>query len=398
MRIYLDNGSTTILAPEVKESMSPYLDEDYGNASSLHQWGRDARDAIESARKKIADQINADPTEIIFTSGGTESNNLTLKGLSYSYPDKKHIIISAIEHDCILNASKWLKQQGYDLTVLPVDSTGIVDPQVLSEAIRDDTLVVSIMHANNEIGTILPIDEYGKICRENGTFFHTDACQSFTKVPIDVKEMNIDLMTLNAHKIHGPKGVGALYLRKGVKITPLSHGGGHEFKKRSGTENVPGIVGFATASTLLTEEDKTRMTELRDYLIEELLKIPETQLNGHKTKRLCNNANIGFHFIEGESLLMFLDMKGIAVSTGSACSSSSLEPSHVLIAIGLRHEVAHGAIRFTLSKYTTKDEIDFTIDSVKDAVEKLRKISPLKTYDDYKIVYSEDDHEQGHEH
>ncbi len=386
MRVYLDNGATTKLAPEIKGEMEPYFNEKYGNASSLHRWGREARDAIEESRKTIADSINASPNEIIFTSGGTESNNFALKGAAFT-KKQGHIIISAIEHDCVLNASRWLEKQGFDLTILPVDKYGIVDPKKLEAAIRKDTIIVSIMHANNEIGTILPIGEYGMICRKKGVLFHTDACQSFTKTELDVKRINLDLVTLNAHKMHGPKGVGALYIRKGVKITPLAHGGGHEFKMRSGTENVPGIVGFAAAAKLLNEKDINKMAELRDYLKTELLKIPKTHLNGHPDKRLCNNVNISFHFIEGESLLMHLDMKGIAVSTGSACSSHTLEPSHVLLAIGLKHEVAHGTIRFTLSKYTTKEELDYTIKHVKETVAELRKISPLKNDKDYNLSY-----------
>ncbi|MBU0758111.1 MAG: cysteine desulfurase NifS [Nanoarchaeota archaeon] len=387
MQIYLDNGATTKLAKEVKKAMEPYLDEMYGNASSLHKWGREARKAIEKSRETIAKSINADAGEIIFTSGGTESNNLAIKGAAFAQKDgKNHLIISKIEHDCVLNSSKWLEKQGFSVTYLDVDKYGIVNPKELQNAITDKTFLVSIMHANNEIGTILPIEKYGKICREKGVLFHTDACQSFTKVPIDVKVMNIDLMTLNAHKIHGPKGVGALYIRNGVKLIPWQHGGGHEFGKRSGTENVSGIVGFAESVNLLTKEEKDKMTELRDYLTAELLKLPETHLNGHPKERLSNNVNISFHFIEGESLLMHLDMRGIAVSTGSACSSHSLEPSHVLLAIGLKHEVAHGSIRFTLSRYTTKEEIDYTIKQVNEVVGILREMSPMKKGMKYDVV------------
>ncbi|MFH0875739.1 MAG: cysteine desulfurase NifS [archaeon] len=396
MNVYLDNGATTKLAKEVLEEMIPYFSEKYGNASSLHKFGRDARDAIEEARLAIARSINANPSEIVFTSGGTESNNLAIKGAALSNKEKNHIIISRIEHDCVLNATKWLSKNGFEITMLDVDKYGIVEPKTLLKAIKPNTLLVSIMHANNEIGTILPIEEYGKICRKKGVLFHTDACQSFSKVPIDVKSMNIDMMTLNAHKIHGPKGVGALYVRKGIKLTPLSHGGGHEFNKRSGTENISGIVGFAKSATLLKKEEIEKMKKQRDYLISELLKIPDTHLNGHQSKRICNNVSISFHFIEGESLLMHLDMKGIAVSTGSACSSHSLEPSHVLLSIGLKHEVAHGTIRFTLSKYTTQEEIDYTIKSVKEAVKVLREMSPLRKGVDYTTDYKED-HDHGHD-
>jgi cysteine desulfurase len=395
--VYLDNGATTMLAKEVLDEMRPYFDEKYGNASSLHAWGREARAAIENARAIIARSINAEPDEIVFTSGGTESNNFAIKGVAFANREKgNEILISGVEHDCVMNASKWLKDMGFEVRLLPVDKYGAVEPKVLEKAITKKTILVSIMHANNEIGTILPIGEYGKICRQKGVYFHTDACQSYTKVPIDVKQMELDLVTINAHKIHGPKGVGALYVRKGVRIEPLLSGGGQEYKKRSGTENVPGIVGFGKSVTLLKKEDIRRMSELRDMLIKELLKIPETHLNGPPgDKRLPNNASISFHFIEGEGLLMLLDMAGIAVSTGSACSSHNLEPSHVLLAIGLKHEVAHGTIRFSLSKYTTKEEIEYTISKVKGAVERLREMSPLKAGVDYKTDYKEE-HEHGH--
>jgi cysteine desulfurase len=399
MRVYLDNGATTMLAREVLDEMRPYFDERYGNASSMHAWGREAKDAIEKARAIIAKSINAEPSEIVFTSGGTESNNSAIKGVAFANKEKgNEILISAVEHDCVLNSSKWLKALGFELKILPVNQKGIVEPKVLEKALSNKTILVSIMHANNEIGTVLPIGEYGRICRRVGVYFHTDACQSYTKVPIDVKAMNLDLVTINAHKIHGPKGVGALYVRKGVKLDPLLSGGGQESKKRSGTENVPGIVGFGRSVTLLTKEDMKRMSMLRDRLIKELLKIPETHLNGPTGEgRLCNNASISFHFIEGEGLLMLLDMEGIAVSTGSACSSNSLEPSHVLLAIGLKHEIAHGTIRFSLSKYTTEEEIDYTIKKVGAAVERLRLMSPLKEGMEYKTDYKEE-HDHGHSH
>jgi cysteine desulfurase len=399
MSVYLDNGATTMLAREVLDEMRPYFDEKYGNASSMHAWGRDAKDAIEKARAIIAKSINADPSEIVFTSGGTESNNFAIKGVAFANKNNgNEILISAVEHDCVLNSSKWLKAQGFDVKLLPVNQKGIVEPKVLEKALSNKTILVSIMHANNEIGTVLPISEYGRICRRVGVYFHTDACQSYTKVPIDVKAMNLDLVTINAHKINGPKGVGALYVRKGVKLDPLLSGGGQEANKRSGTENVPGIVGFGKSVTLLTKEDMKRMSMLRDRLIKELLKIPETHLNGPTGEgRLCNNASISFHFIEGEGLLMLLDMAGIAVSTGSACSSHSLEPSHVLLAIGLKHEVAHGTIRFSLSKYTTEEEIDYTVKKVKEAVERLRMMSPLKAGMEYTTDYKEE-HDHGHSH
>jgi cysteine desulfurase len=399
-KVYLDNGATTMVAPEVMATMRPYFDDRYGNASSLHEFGREAREAIENARKIIARSINAEPEEIVFTSGGTESNNAAIKGVAFANKEKgNHIIVAAIEHDCVLNASKWLEKQGFEVTKLPVDKYGVVDPKVLEKAITKKTILVSIMHVNNEIGTILPIGEYGRICREKGIYFHTDACQSYTKVEIDVKKMNLDLVTINAHKIHGPKGIGALYIRKGVKIDALLSGGGQEFKKRSGTENVPGIVGFGASATLLKKEEIKRMAGLRDMLIKGLLEIPDTHLNGPiGEKRVCSNASVSFHYIEGEGLLMLLDLAGIAVSTGSACSSHSLEPSHVLLAIGLKHEVAHGTIRFSLSKYTTKEEIDFTIKKVREAVERLRAMSPLKAGVHYETDYKEEhDHMHGSE-
>ena len=377
-RIYLDHAATTPVAKEVIDAMRPFLDKGFGNASSIHSFGREAREAIENARSTIAKKVNAHGYKLVFTSGGTESNNFALKGVAFANrKDGKHIITSKIEHDCVLNSCRWLEEQGFEVTYLPVDREGFVSLDELEDAIRKDTILVSIMHANNEIGTIEPIEEIGRICSEYGIYFHTDACQSFTKVPIDVKKQKIDLLTINSHKIYGPKGVGALLIRDGVKIDPLLHGGGHEFGLRSGTENVAGIVGFAKATEIIKEKDIRRMTRLRDLLIDGALSIDNSRLNGPRKHRLCNNANFSFKYVEGESLVLYLDTKGIATSTGSACSSRSLEPSHVLTAIGLDPEEAHESIRMTLGKDNTKDEIDFTLEVLRKSVESLRKISPF---------------------
>jgi len=378
-KIYLDNAATTPVAKEVLEAMMPYFREKFGNASSLHSFGREARDAVENSREKISKKLNAKEHKVIFTSGGTEANNLALKGVAFANREKgKHIITTKIEHDCVLNACKWLEKNGFDVTYLNVDKEGFVDLNELENAIRDDTIIVSIMHANNEIGTIADLKAIGEICRAKGVYFHSDACQSFCKVPIDLKQLPVDLLTINAHKIYGPKGVGALVIREGVKIDPLLHGGGHELGLRSGTENVPGIVGFAKAIDVIKEKDVEHMKRLRDMLIEGFSAIEESWLNGPKgDKRLCNNVNFTFRFIEGESLLLYLDSKGIAASTGSACSTRAVEPSHVLTAIGLSAADAHGSLRFSVGKENTEDEIKYVIDVVKEGVESLRKISPL---------------------
>jgi cysteine desulfurase len=377
MRVYLDNAASTKVDAEVAKAMAPYFTEKYGNASSLHQLGVEAKEALESSREAIAKKLKCSPDEIIFTSGGTESNNLALKGTAFANREKgNHIITSKIEHECILKSCEWLEKQGFKVTYLDVDEEGFVNPKDVAENIGKETILVSIIHANNEIGTIEPIEEISKICREKGVYFHTDACQSFTKVPLDTR--NFDLVTINSHKIHGPKGVGALYIRKGTKIDSMMHGGGHEFNMRSGTENVAGIVGFAKAVEIAKEEHVKRMATLRDMLIDGILSsIGDVRLNGPRKKRLCNNVNMAFSFIEGESLMAYLDGEGIMVSTGSACSSKSLEPSHVLMAIGLKPEIAHGSLRMSLSKYTTKEEIEYTIGRLGAVVKKLRDISPL---------------------
>ncbi|MFO8016655.1 MAG: cysteine desulfurase family protein [Candidatus Woesearchaeota archaeon] len=380
--IYLDNGATTMMDSKVLDAMTPCMTEKYGNASSSHHKGQEARFALEDARSAIANSIGAGPEEITFTSGGTESNNLALKGIAFANRKKgKRIITTGIEHDCVLNACRWLESQGFKVTYLKVDKEGFVSPQDLENAITKDTLVASVIHGNNEIGTIQNLEELGRICRKHNILFHTDACQSYTKTELNVDKQNIDLMTLNSHKIHGPKGIGALYMRKGVNITPLQHGGGHEHGLRSGTENVPGAVGFAKAVKLAKRNHIKHMERMRDKLIAGALEIPDVILNGPENKgsdrRLCNNANLSFKYVEGEAIGGYLDAKGICSSTGSACSSNSLEPSHVLRAIGLEDEDAHGSLRLTVSRFTTEDEINYTLKVLPGIIRKLRRISVL---------------------
>ena len=369
MRVYMDHSATTPVDPEVVEAMLPFFSEKFGNASSLHSFGQEAHEALDHSRKIITDKINAKYTELIFTSGGTESDNLALKGIAYALKDKgNHIITSAIEHPAILNSCRALEERGYKVTYLNVDSEGFVDFNQLNNAISKDTLLVSVMIANNEIGTLQNLEEIGKICKDNDVLFHSDAVQGFTKVPIDVNRFNLDLMSITAHKIHGPKGIGALYINEDIqkeKIKKLIDGGSHEFNFRAGTENIPGIVGFAKAVEIAKIEHIKHMTKLRDKLITRILNdISDTHLNGPdiKTKgdkRLCNNANICFKYVEGEAILLRLDMDGIAVSTGSACASGSSEPSHVLKAIGCAfQEGAHGAIRFSLGRENTDKEVE----------------------------------------
>jgi len=382
MRVYMDYAATTPVDPRVLKAMLPYFSKKFGNTMSLHSFGIEAKKALEESRATIADLMNAKTEEIIFTSSATESNNLALKGIAFANKDKgRHIIVSKIEHHCVLDSAKWLEKQGFEVTYLPVDKYGIVDLGELERSIRKDTILVSIMHANNEIGTIEPIEEIGKICREKGVYFHTDAAQSFGKIPIDVEKMNIDLLTASSHKMYGPKGAACLYVRKGVKIEPILHGGGHEFGLRSSTVNVACIVGFAEAAKIckkVMNKESERLKVLRDRLIKGCLKIENSHLNGHPTKRLPNNANFWFAFIEGESLVAQLDMYGIAASTGSACSSESLEPSHVLLAIGLKPHEAHGSLRLSIGRWTTKKEVDYVLEVLPGVVEKLRKISPYK--------------------
>jgi len=382
-QIYLDNAATTPVDERVVKAMLPYFTEKFGNASSQHLIGQEAKRALEESRAIIAKSIRAKHEEIIFTGSGTESNNFVLKGLFFANKNKgkNHIITTKIEHDCILNSCKWLETQGAKITYLNVDYEGFIDIEQLKKEINENTLVVSIIHGNNEMGTIQDLEAIGKICREKQVYFHTDACQSFTKVPIDVRRMNLDFVTLNAHKIYGPKGVGALFIREEIKknITPLLHGGGHEFKLRSSTENIPGIVGFAAAAKISNSGDIKNMKKLRDYFIEEILKIPNVNLNGASgEKRLCNNINVRFNNIEGEAIGGYLDAYGISSSTGSACSSNTLEPSHVLTAIGLSHEKVNTSVRLSISKFTTKKDIDYVLEVLPKVVEKLRKMSPIK--------------------
>jgi cysteine desulfurase len=377
-KIYLDNAATTKVDEKVLKKMQPYFNENYGNASSQHLFGQEAKNALEKSRKVIANEINARSREIIFTSGGTEGNNMVLKGLFFSnYPEKNHIITTKIEHDCILRTCEWLEKQGAKVTYLDVDGKGFIDLEKLKNSITDKTFLVSVIHGNNEIGVIQDLAEIGKICKEKKVLSHTDACQSFTKVPLNIKKQNLDLVTLNSHKIHGPKGVGAVYIKEGIKITPLFHGGGHENKLRSGTENVSGIVGFAESVKVNSSKDVKQMQKLRDYFVEKLLEIENVKLNGSQENRLCNNVNVSFMNIEGEAIGGYLENEGIYSSTGSACMSHSLKTSHVLKALGFPPLRSNSSLRITLSKYTTKEEVDYALDKIKKIVNKLRRISPL---------------------
>ena len=385
--IYLDNAATTKTAPEVVEAMLPYFSEYYGNPSSIYELAGASKKAITEGREKIADVLGAKANEIYFTAGGSEADNWALKAAFEAYKDKgNHIITTKIEHHAILHTCEYLaKERGANITYLDVDEHGVVDLEQLQRAITPQTILISVMFANNEIGTIQPIKEIGQIAREHGILFHTDAVQAFGQVPINVDEYNIDMLSSSGHKINGPKGIGFLYIRKGVKIRSFVHGGAQERKRRAGTENVPGIVGYGVAAKRAADtmaERTAREIELRDYLIGRITtEVPYCRLNGDPIKRLPNNVNISFQFIEGESLLIMLDMDGICASSGSACTSGSLDPSHVLLAIGLPHEIAHGSLRLTLSEETTKEEIDFVVERIKKIVEHLRNMSPL--YEDF---------------
>ncbi len=386
VRIYMDHGATTRPDPEVVNAMLPFYDELFGNASSLHTFGQEAARALASSRKTVADFLRAEPEEIIFTSGGTESDNLALKGIAYLKKNKgKHIITSVIEHPAILNTCKYLGDMGYRITYVPVNNQGLIDPADVEDAITDDTILISIIHANNEIGTIQPIKEISAIAHMHGVLVHTDAVQSVGKMPVNVDDLGVDMLSISAHKIYGPKGVGALYLRKGTRLQGLSQGGSHEMGKRAGTENIPGIVGLSKAVELAKqrlEGDTKYLVNLRDTMIRKILdSIPESYLNGHPTKRLCNNVHVRFSYVEGESLLMMLNMKGVAVSTGSACSSKSLEPSHVLAALGIIPEKIHGNLRITLGHENTMDEVDYVVENLVDIVKKLRAMSPIAPKD-----------------
>ena len=384
--IYLDNAATTKTAPEVVDAMLPYFSEYYGNASTIYSLGAESKKAMDHARQTIADSLGAKPEEIYFTAGGSESDNWALKATAEAYASKgKHIITTKIEHHAILHTCEYLEKRGFEITYLNVDRDGLISLDELKAAIRPDTILISVMFANNEIGTIEPIAEIGEIAKEHGVLFHTDAVQVYAQVPINVDEMHIDMLSASGHKLNGPKGIGFLYIRKGVKIRSFVHGGAQERSRRAGTENIPGIVGLGAAveRAMRIMDTKTRKEiELRDYLIGRLEnEIPHCWLNGHRTKRLPNNINFSFLFIEGESMLIMLDMKGICASSGSACTSGSLDPSHVLLAIGLKHEEAHGSLRLTLSEESTKEEMDIVAEEVKKIVQRLRDMSPL--YEDF---------------
>lgn len=381
--VYVDNSATTSVDSSVITEMLPFFQQEYGNASTIYALGQNNKMAIEKARNRVALSLGCLPDEIFFTSGGTESDNWAIIGSTEANSTKgMHIITSAIEHHAVLNTCKYLQKKGYEVTFLPVDNEGLISINDLKKAIRKDTVLISIMYANNEIGTIQPVEEIGKIARNNGILFHTDAVQAIGNIPINLTNLPIDLLSLSAHKFYGPKGVGALYVRKGVKIEPFMHGGAQERNKRAGTENVPGIVGLGKAIELACKDINTKskkLVSLRERLITGIMKnIKEVRLNGHKTQRLPGNANFSFAKIEGESILLLLDSKGICASSGSACTSGSLDPSHVLLAIGLTHEVAHGSVRFSLSDRNTEEEIDYIIDVMPGIISRLREMSPLK--------------------
>ncbi|HPT83559.1 MAG TPA: cysteine desulfurase NifS [Limnochordia bacterium] len=380
-RIYMDHAATTPVRPEVLEAMLPYFNSEFGNPSSVYSWGRAARKALDNARDQVSALLGASPSEIVFTSGGSEGANLAIKGVAWADQNRgKHIITSAIEHHAVLDAVLWLEKQGFEVTILPVDEYGLVSPAQVEAALRPDTILVSIMHANNEVGTIQPISEIGAIVRRHGAKFHTDAVQTAGVLDLNVEALNVDLLSISAHKFYGPKGVGALYVRKGVRLSPLIHGGGQEKRRRAGTENVAGIVGLAKAFALAQEEreqENARLIKLRDRLISGLSRIPHTRVNGHLEQRLPNNVNVCFGFIEGESMLLNLDLRGIAASSGSACTSGSLDPSHVLLAMGLSHEIAHGSLRLTLGRENTEEDVEFVLQEIPGIVERLRAMSPL---------------------
>ena len=384
--IDLDNAATTQVYPQVLDAMLPFFTEHYGNPSAIYSFANEAKKAVDQSRSTIADLIGADTDEIYFTGGGSESDNWALVATAEAYERKgRHIITSKIEHHAILHTCEYLEKRGYEITYIDVDEKGTIKLDELEAAIRPDTILISVMAANNEIGTIQPLKEIGAIAKAHGVLFHTDAVQAFAHIPINVDEMNIDMLSASGHKIHGPKGIGIMYIRKGVKIRSFIHGGAQERRRRAGTHNVPGIVGMGKAAELAKanmDNNIKSISELRDYLIKRVLdEIPYTRLNGHETNRLPNNANFCFRFIEGESMLILLDQNGICGSSGSACTSGSLDPSHVLLAIGLPHEIAHGSLRLTLSEQTTKEDIDYTVDKLKGIIERLRSMSPL--YEDF---------------
>jgi cysteine desulfurase len=391
-RIYLDHAATTYTKPEVLEEMLPYFTKAYGNPSSVHSFGREARRALDKARKRTAEALKADPVEIYFTSGGSEADNWAIKGVALANKNKgDHIITTSIEHPAILDTCRYLEKEGFKVTYLPVDQYGMVSVKDVEKAITDKTILISVMMANNEIGTIQPIKEIGQIAKEHKVYFHTDAVQAIGSIPIDVNDLNVDLLSLSAHKFYGPNGVGALYIRKGVKIGPYIHGGAQERNKRAGTENLAGIIGLGKAIELAVEnmeKNNKKLIGMRDRLIKEIMsKVEYTRLNGHPEKRLPGNVNLSFEFIEGEALLLSLDLKGIAGSSGSACTSGSLDPSHVLLAIGLSHEIAHGSLRLTLGDDNTDQEIDYVIEVLPEIVNRLREMSPLFAQDKGGLEY-----------
>ena len=384
--IYLDNAATTKTSEEVVAAMLPYFTEYYGNPSSVYEFASESKKAVSNARRTIAETLGAQENEIYFTAGGSEADNWALKATAEAYQSKgKHIITTKIEHHAILHTAEYLEKRGFEITYIGVDENGVVKVDELEKAIRPDTILISVMFANNEIGTIQPIKEIGEIAKKHGVLFHTDAVQAYGQLPINVDELHIDMLSSSGHKLNGPKGIGFLYIRKGVKIRSFVHGGAQERKRRAGTENVPGIVGYGKAAEIAAKTMKERTAkeiELRDHLIDRVLaEVPYTRLNGHRTNRLPNNANFSFQFVEGESLLILLDNNGICASSGSACTSGSLDPSHVLLAIGLPHEIAHGSRRLTLSAETTMEDIDFVVDCIKQIIERLRSMSPL--YEDF---------------
>lgn len=380
--VYFDNSATTKTDERVIEAMMPYITENYGNPSSIYKIGRENRKAVEEAREQVAKALNCEPNEIYFTNGGSESDNTAIRGIAYAYKNKgNHIITSKIEHPAVLETCKQLEKEGFEVSYIGVDENGIIKLDELKNAIKPTTTLISIMFANNEIGTIEPIEEIGKIAKENNIFFHTDAVQAVGNVEIDVKQLNIDALSMSGHKFYGPKGIGALYVKKGIKFEKLINGGHQERNKRAGTENVAGIVGLGKAIELAyqeLDEHNKKIKELRDYYVEQVkAKIPYIRINGDETKRLPGNSNISFRFIEGEGLLLNLDLKGICASSGSACTSGSLDPSHVLLAIGLPHEIAHGSLRISIGKYNTKEEVDYLVENLVEIIGRLREMSPL---------------------
>ncbi|MBS3886377.1 MAG: cysteine desulfurase NifS [Dethiobacter sp.] len=382
-KTYLDHGATTQVNPDVLEVMLPFLGEFYGNPSSIHSFGRETKKALEEAREKVAAGIGAEPREIVFTSGGTESDNIAIRGVARALQKKgNHLITSAVEHHAVLDACLALKKEGYELTVLPVDEYGMVSAKDVEAAITDKTILISIMMANNEVGTVMPVAEIGKLARERGITFHTDAVQAIGLLPLDVNDLSCDLLSLSAHKFYGPKGVGILYVRKGAKLDVFNFGGAQERRMRPGTENVPGIIGMAKAVEVVVadrEKRAARISSLRDKLIQGLLKIEDTKLNGHPEQRLPGNVNVSVKYVEGESMILSLDLKGIAASSGSACTSGSLDPSHVLIAMGLDHQLAHGSLRMTLGTDNTEEEIDYVLEVMPEIVARLRSMSSVYT-------------------